>query len=125
MTIQAASIDTAIAKRDVHLRSAEFFNVEKFPQIVFKSRNVSEPARLEAISRGFNNAWRDPAHHSPCPVSGRSAGGHEESRHPLAGYNRADSAKPFGLVFGKTAETGSMIADEVSVEIEIEAQRAK
>src|SRR5512133_3705420 len=34
------SIDTRIQKRDDHLRSAEFFNVEKFPRITFKSRSV-------------------------------------------------------------------------------------
>ena len=38
--IGVRSIDTQIKKRDDHLRSAEFFNVEKFPQITFKSRSV-------------------------------------------------------------------------------------
>src|ERR1700676_5466641 len=41
-TIQAASIDTAIAKRDEHLRGADFFNVQKFPEITFKSRHVKQ-----------------------------------------------------------------------------------
>jgi len=39
-TIQAASINTAIAKRDEHLRSADFFNVQQYPEITFKSRRV-------------------------------------------------------------------------------------
>ena len=38
--IDVRSIDTQIKKRDDHLRSPEFFNVEKFPQIAFKSRSV-------------------------------------------------------------------------------------
>src|SRR5215472_14749293 len=38
--IDVRSIDTQIKKRDDHLRSAEFFNVEKFPRITFKSRSV-------------------------------------------------------------------------------------
>src|SRR5262249_61928287 len=38
--IDVQSIDTRIKKRDDHLRSAEFFNVEKFPQMTFKSRSV-------------------------------------------------------------------------------------
>src|SRR5262249_8708185 len=38
--IDVRSIDTRIKKRDDHLRSAEFFNVEKFPHIAFKSRSV-------------------------------------------------------------------------------------
>src|SRR5690242_11830778 len=36
--IDVRSIDTRIKKRDDHLRSTEFFNVEKFPQMTFKSR---------------------------------------------------------------------------------------
>src|SRR5881398_4151461 len=40
--IDVRSIDTRINKRDDHLRSAEFFNVEKFPQIAFKSRSVKQ-----------------------------------------------------------------------------------
>src|SRR4029077_1062791 len=38
--IDVRSIDTRIKKRDDHLRSLEFFNVEKFPQMTFKSRSV-------------------------------------------------------------------------------------
>src|ERR1044071_1061747 len=39
-TIQAASIDTAIAKRDEHLRTADFLNVERYSEITFKSDRV-------------------------------------------------------------------------------------
>src|SRR4026207_2048198 len=38
--IDVRSIDTRSKKRDDHRRSAEFFNVEKFPQMTFKSRSV-------------------------------------------------------------------------------------
>src|SRR5438477_7834327 len=38
--IEVKSLDTGIRKRDDHLRSPEFFNVEKFPEITFKSRSV-------------------------------------------------------------------------------------
>src|ERR1041385_6583934 len=39
--IQASSIDTGIRKRDDHLRSEEFFNVAKYPEITFKSKKVA------------------------------------------------------------------------------------
>ena len=39
-TVQAASIDTNEAQRDTHLRSADFFEVEKFPTITFRSKRV-------------------------------------------------------------------------------------
>ena len=40
--IKADSIDTGIAARDEHLRKADFFEVEKFPQITFKSSRVEK-----------------------------------------------------------------------------------
>src|SRR3954470_4296823 len=41
-TIQIASIDTEIKKRDDHLRSEEFFNVAKYPEMTFKSRSARQ-----------------------------------------------------------------------------------
>jgi len=39
-TIKAASIDTGVEARDKHLRTADFFDVEKYPEIIFKSTRV-------------------------------------------------------------------------------------
>ncbi|HEY3804153.1 MAG TPA: YceI family protein [Kofleriaceae bacterium] len=41
-TIDASSIDTRDEKRDAHLRSADFFDVEKFPSLTFKSKHVTK-----------------------------------------------------------------------------------
>lgn len=41
VTIDASSVDTGVDKRDAHLRSPDFFDVEKFPNWTFKSTNVS------------------------------------------------------------------------------------
>jgi len=41
-TIQAASIDTNEPQRDTHLRSADFFEVEKYPTLTFVSTNVAK-----------------------------------------------------------------------------------
>jgi polyisoprenoid-binding protein YceI len=45
--IKATSIDTGIERRDAHLRNADFFDVEKFPEITFKS------SRIEKKGKGF------------------------------------------------------------------------
>lgn len=42
VTIDAASVDTAHAKRDEHLRSPDFFNAKEFPQITFKSTKIEK-----------------------------------------------------------------------------------
>jgi polyisoprenoid-binding protein YceI len=40
VTIDAGSIDTGVADRDTHLRSGDFFDVEKFPELRFRSKRV-------------------------------------------------------------------------------------
>lgn len=42
ITVKAASVDTANAKRDEHLRGADFFNVKEFPTLSFKSTAVKK-----------------------------------------------------------------------------------
>jgi len=46
VSIQAASVNTGVAERDAHLRTIDFFDAEKFPQITFSS------TRIEALADG-------------------------------------------------------------------------
>ena len=48
LKIDVASITTGIQKRDDHLRSADFFDVDKFPEMIFKSKSI--------VLTGLNNA---------------------------------------------------------------------
>ena len=45
VVIKAASINTGIAARDNHLRSADFFDVEKFPEITFQSKHIEKKGK--------------------------------------------------------------------------------
>jgi len=47
LTIQTASIDTRVEKRNNHLKSPDFFNVEKYPTMTFKSTGIKEIADNE------------------------------------------------------------------------------
>ncbi|SMO85998.1 YceI family protein [Fodinibius sediminis] len=42
LTVQTASIDTRVEKRNNHLKSPDFFNVEKYPTMTFKSMDIKE-----------------------------------------------------------------------------------
>lgn len=44
LTVQTASIDTRVQKRNDHLKSPDFFNVEKYPTMTFKSTGITEIA---------------------------------------------------------------------------------
>ena len=125
LTIDAASIDTAIAKRDDHLRR-ELFDVAKYPEITFKSRRVKQTGANngeiagDLTMRGVTRAitlqvqlLSDPGALGKNPTS--------RWRATTAPLKRSQ----FGLVFSRSTETVSMIGDDVAVDIEIEAQRAK
>src|SRR5690606_7127400 len=45
LTVEVASIDTEVEPRDKHLRSADFFNVEKHPKMTFKSTSIKNTGK--------------------------------------------------------------------------------
>jgi polyisoprenoid-binding protein YceI len=125
-TIQAASIDTANAKRDEHLRSADFFNVQQYPEITFKSRRVKQTgATTGEITGDFTmhgvtqpltlniQLQGDPASASTGQIT--------RWRITTTPLKRSE----FKLGWSKGVETVAMIGDEVAVDIQIEAVRAK
>ena len=121
-TIQAASIDTNETRRDEHLRSADFFDVENHPTIEFES------TRVEHKDRGDYRVTGDLTMHGEThPVTlditvhgvTRDAQGHDrvglEARGTL---NRSD----FGLRWQQALETGGvLVADEVRISADIAA----
>jgi len=121
--IDVRSIDTRIKKRDDHLRSAEFFNVEKFPQIAFKSRSVKQTGPQSGDILGDLTI-----HGVTKPVTL-----HVKLLTPSNETNRtrwAVTAEPitrrdFNLMFAPAAESVSGIGQTVAINIEIEAKRAE
>jgi len=116
VSIDVRSIDTGIAKRDDHLRG-ELFDVAKYPQITFKSRRVKQTGANSGEIAGdltMHGVTREIILNVEFPSN---PGAHWRVTTPPLKRSQ------FGLVFSKSAETVSMIADDVAVEIEIEARR--
>jgi polyisoprenoid-binding protein YceI len=126
LTIDAKSIETRDEGRDAHLKSPDFFDVEKFPSLTFKStkvtsiaknqftvsgnltiRDVTRPVTLDVVSEGF---VRDPW-------------GNEKAGFSAKGIlNRKD----FGLTWNVALETGGvLVGDDVKLNLEIELTRQK
>jgi polyisoprenoid-binding protein YceI len=123
VVIQAASIDTAERDRDAHLRSADFFDVEQFPTLTFKSTSiasrghntydvageltihgVTKPVTLDATYLG---AARDPWGNTRSVFEGELT------------LNRKD----YGLTWNAALETGGfLVGDEVKVTLEVQAK---
>jgi len=120
--IDVRSIDTRIKKRDDHLRSAEFFNVEKFPQIAFKSRSVKQTGPQSGDILGDLTI-----HGVTKPVTL-----HVKLLTPLNETNLTRWAvtvdpitrRDFNLMFAPATESVSGISQTVAINIEIEAKRA-
>ena len=121
-TIQVKSIDTGIAKRDAHLRSPEFFNVAKFPEITFKSRSVKQTSSDAGNIIGdftMHGVTRSRTLHVKLLTkTGEPKTRWQVTTEPL-------SRREFGLQFSKTLESVSMISDTVAVNMEIEATKAQ
>lgn len=121
-TIQAASIDTAIAKRDEHLRGEDFFNVQKFPEITFKSRRVKQTGPNTGDIIGdltMHGVARTITLHAQ--LLGAAEDQTSRWRITTAPIKRSE----FGLAWSKSVEAVSMIGDDVTVDIQIEAERAR
>lgn len=125
-TIRAASIDTGHADRNKHLRSAEFFDVEKHPEITFKSSRIKAAGKnryhvvgtftLHGVSKEitlpvtFLGFVKD-------PWGNEKAG--FETRTTL---NRKD----YGMVWNQALDSGGVVlGNEVQVSINLEAVKEK
>ena len=120
-TIQAASIDTRVEPRDKHLRSGDFFDVERFPAITFTSTDVTEATAAGATLHGLLSL-----HGVEQPVV-LDLAIHGVAKDPWgntrAGFtatttiNRAD----FGVTWNQALETGQvLVGEDVQITIEVE-----
>jgi len=125
VTIKTASIDTKDQKRDDHLRSPDFFDAEKHPEITFKSK------RVEKAKDGFV-AVGDLTMHGvtkeitiPFEITGVINDPWGNTRMGVSAeleLNRQD----YGVSWSQKLDTGGLVVgDDVGIEIEIEAIKAK
>lgn len=120
VTLEAASISTRDEKRDAHLKSADFFDVAKYPTLTFKStrveagkdgaltvtgdltmHGVTKPVTLEgSITKAITDPW------------GMSRRG--------ASFTGKVDRKAWGISWGKVTDVGAVVGDEVKLDIQAE-----
>ena len=121
--IDARSIDTRILKRDDHLRSPEFFNVEKFPQMTFKSRSVKRTGPQSGDIFGdltMHGVTKPVTLHVKLLTPSNEA-----SRTRWSVTTEPIMRRDFDLMFAPAAESISGISQTVAINIEIEAKRVQ
>jgi polyisoprenoid-binding protein YceI len=120
--IDANSINTREPQRDTHLKSADFLEVEKFPNITFKSTRVTKESdggfdvegdlTIHGVTRKVTLDFEAPSAPQKDPWGGTRIGVEATTK-----INRKD----FGLVWNATLETGGfMVGDEVSITLDVE-----
>ena len=120
--IQVNSIDTGIAKRDAHLCSEEFFNAAKYPEITFKSRNVKQTGpqsgdilgdlTMHGVTKPITLRVR-----LITPLKDEAA----MQRSHWEVTSEPIKRREFGLMFSSGLEAVSMIGQQVTPKIDIEA----
>jgi polyisoprenoid-binding protein YceI len=124
-TIDASSIDTGTAQRDDHLRSADFFDVEHFPQIRFRSTAI-EKLGAERYRLTGELTIRDVGREIALDVEyggrGKDPWGNERVGFTARG---AFDRKDFGLKWNQALETGGvLVSDRVEIELEVQGVKA-
>ena len=125
ITIDAASINTRVAKRDEHLRSPDFLDVVKHPATTFKSKRVEKAGNgtlkmtgdltIRGVTKEVALTVEGPSPSVKDPLGNTRVGGQASTK-----INRKD----FGLVWNKTGETGGVVVgDEVDITIDVEIYR--
>ena len=124
VTIDATSIETGVADRDTHLKSADFFDVASFPELTFRSRRI-EPRGGDRFALIGELTIRGISREVVLDVesAGQTKDPWGNVRAGFAGKTAVDR-KEFGLTWNQVLEAGGvMVGDKVEIEIEVEAVR--
>jgi polyisoprenoid-binding protein YceI len=125
VTIDTNSLNTNVAKRDEHLRSADFFDTAKYPTMTFISKKVAKAGKDKLKVTG-DLTLHGVTKQVVLDVEGLSG----ESKDPWGNFRRGATAstkinrKDFGLTWNKALETGGVaVGEEVAITLEIEMIR--
>lgn len=125
-TLDASSINTHVAKRDDHLRSADFFDVATFPHIIFTTTKITD------VTEGSFKLHGDFSMHGitkPIILNVERGGvvkGPRGGKHIGFSASGKINRKDYGLTWNKVMEAGTLlVGEEVEIFLEIEAVEKK
>ncbi len=123
-TVDASSIDTGTEQRDAHLKSADFFDVEKYPTLSFRSTRVEKLAddRVRVVGElTIRDVTREIAFDVESGGRAKDPWGNERVGFvATATLDRKD----FGLKWNQALEAGGvLVGDRVDIELDVQAVR--
>ncbi len=124
-SIEVSSVDTGVAPRDTHLKSADFFDTAKFPTMTFKSTSVHKAGdhydvagdlTLHGVTKPVVLTLEDPGK-SQVGMDGKSV-------HRGFTATTTINRKDFGLTWNGTLKSGdAVLADEIRIELDVEGSQ--
>jgi len=126
VTIDAASIETRDPQRDAHLKSPDFFDVEKFPTLSFKSTRLTQVQDGELAVEGdltIHGVTRKAIFNveGPTPAAKDPWGNTRVALSAITKINRKD----FGLTWNTALETGGiLVGEEVTITLDVQFVKA-
>src|ERR1700730_18835583 len=133
VTIKAASVSTDNDQRDKDLRSPNFFDVEKFPEIKFRSKSVKGTGQNTAEVTGdltMHGVTKEVVLKVEFTGKGKGAGPQgtivpgRDSTTMVTGWDATTTVKrsDFGMAWNQMIEGTRVVADDVKIEVHIEAE---
>ncbi len=125
-SIHAGSINTRDPQRDAHLKSADFFEVEKFPTLSFKSTRIARAGDGELTVAG-ELTIRGVTRNVTFEVEGPTAPAKDPWGNTRIGFSATTkiNRKDFGLTWNAALETGGiLVGDEVTITLDIQVVKA-
>ena len=125
--IKTASINTGVTDRDQHLRTPDFFDAAKYPEITFKSTSIKPSGKKDVYSVTGNLTMRGVTKQVTLPVEflgfARDPWGNDKAGFALTTtVNRKD----YGINWNKALDNGGvLLGDDVDISINLEAQKVK
>jgi polyisoprenoid-binding protein YceI len=125
VVIKSASINTQNEKRDGHLRSADFFDVEKYPEITFKSTGVKKKGKKYALVGTLTMHGVSKEVTVPFEIMGQMTDPRGSIRLGIEGFTLLNR-KDFALNWNRSLDKGGFVlGDQVTVEILLELKNVK
>jgi polyisoprenoid-binding protein YceI len=121
-TIDVTSVDTGLAARDTHLKSADFFDTAKFPTMTFKSTSVSKVSGGYAITGDLTLHGVTKAVVLSLEAPGKEEVDPKGKAHRGFVATTSINRKDFGLNWGGNLPSGdAMLGNDIKIEIDLEA----
>jgi polyisoprenoid-binding protein YceI len=119
-TAKATSVDTGVAPRDKHLRTADFFDVEKYADVTFKSTKIEKKGKGWMMTGDFTMRGVTKEISFPFEIAGFLPG--EKATRMGATAQTTINRRDFGVNYGSNLPNGTaVLSDEVKINLQIEA----